>query len=161
MKTGDVVLTSDVTYFVRDIVPFLAKLHNSASRRVIISIWRPTPGDMDNELRRVLFDEQPPPWPGLPELAAVLWEMGLLPDVRIVPEPPWWIPETAGALSNEQAVDLAMRRLEQEDDDPTRRKIVDNLDRLFERGPDGLSPRWLRNARAVLITWATHGRPLD
>jgi hypothetical protein len=160
-ETGDVVLTSDVTYFVRDIVPFLAKLHNSASRRVIISIWRPTPGDMDNELRRVLFDEQPPPWPGLPELAAVLWEMGLLPDVRIVPEPPWWIPETAGALSNEQAVDLAMRRLEQEDDDPTRRKIVDNLDRLFERGPDGLSPRWLRNARAVLITWATHGRPLD
>ena len=51
-------VTSDVVYFVRDIVPFVAKLHNSASRRVIICIWRPTPGDMDNELRRVLFDER-------------------------------------------------------------------------------------------------------
>ena len=83
-ETGDVAVTSDVTYFVRDIVPFLAKLHNAAARRVIISIWRPTPGDMDNELRRVLFDERPPPWPGLPELAAVLWEMGLLPEIRPV-----------------------------------------------------------------------------
>ncbi len=159
-ETGDVAVTSDVTYFVRDIVPFLAKLHNAAARRVIISIWRPTPGDMDNELRRVLFDERPPPWPGLPELAAVLWEMGLLPEIRPVDEPPWWIPETAGGLSQEQAVDLAMRRLEQ-DDEPTRRQVADNLDRLFERGPDDLSPRWLGHARAVLLTWATHGRPLD
>ena len=78
-ETGDVTITSDVVYFVRDIEPFVAKLHNSASRRVIICIWRPTPGDMDNELRRVLLDQRPAPWPGLPELAAVLWEMGLLP----------------------------------------------------------------------------------
>ena len=48
-ETGDIAVTSDVVYFVRDIEPFVAKLHNSASRRVIICVWRPTPGDMDNE----------------------------------------------------------------------------------------------------------------
>ena len=159
-ESGDVVITSDVVYFVRDIKPFVAKLHNSASRRVIICIWRPTPGDMDNELRRVLFDERPPPWPGLPQLAAVLWEMGLLPDIQVIPQEPWWIPEAAGGLPEEEAVAFAMARLES-DDEPTRRQIEANFDRLFERGPDGLSPRWLNRAREVQITWETHGTRID
>ena len=160
VETGDVAITSDVVYFVRDIVPFVAKLHNSASRRVIICIWRPTPGDMDNELRSVLFDEHPSPWPGLPELAAVLWEMGLLPDVSVIPAAPWWIPEADGGLSDVEAMELAMGRLER-DDETTRRKIEANFDRLFERGPDGLSPRWLNRAREVMITWPTHSAQLD
>ena len=155
-ESGDVVVTSDVVYFVRDIEPFVAKLHNSASRRVIICIWRPTPGDMDNELRRVLFDEHPAPWPGLPELAAVLWEMGLLPDIQVIPQAPWWIPEAVGGLTEDQAMDLAMARLER-DDQPTRLLIENNVDRLFERGPDGVSPRWLNGAREVIITWEPHG----
>ena len=159
-ETGDVAITSDVVYFVREIVPFLAKLHNSASRRVIICIWRPTPGDMDNELRRRLFDERPPPWPGLPELSAAMWEMGLLPDIEVIPQPPWWIPEAAGGLSESQAVELTMGRLER-DDEPTRALIESNFDRLFERGSAGLSPRWLSGAREVMITWETHGKQLD
>ena len=159
-ETGDVAITSDVVYFVRDIVPFLAKLHNSASRRVIICIWRPTPGDMDNELRRLLFDEQPPPWPGLPELAAVLWEMGLLPDIQVIPQAPWWIPEAAGGLTEHQSVDLTMGRLER-DDEPTRMLIENNFHRLFDRSSAGLSPRWLSGAREAMITWETHGKQLD
>ena len=158
-ETGDVIHLSDVTYFVRDIVPFVTKLHNSASRRVMITVWRPAPGDMDNELRRVLYDEQTAPWPGLPELAAVLWEMGLLPDVRIIPAPPWWIPEAAGDLSEGQAMNLAMSRLEREDE-LTRRHIENNFDRLFERGPNRLSPRWLNRVREVVITWETAGQSL-
>lgn len=159
-ESGDVAVTSDVVYFVRDIVPFVAKLHNSASRRVIICIWRPTPGDMDNELRRILYDEHPSPWPGLPDLAAVLWEMGLLPDIKVVDQAPWWIPEAAGGLSDSEAVDLAMVRLEH-DDECTRLLIENNVDRLFERGPDGLNPRWLNGAREVMITWETHGLQLE
>ena len=50
-ETGDVVHLSDVTYFVRDIVPFVAKLHHAAARRVMITVWRPTPGDMASDLR--------------------------------------------------------------------------------------------------------------
>ena len=115
---------------------------------------------MDNELRRVLYDEQPALWPGLPELAAVLWEMGLLPDVRVIPAPPWWIPEAAGGLSEGQAIDLAMGRLER-DGESTRRDIENNFDRLFERGPAGVSPRWLSGAREVMLTWETNGRRLD
>ena len=156
-ETGDVVFLSDVTYFVRDIVPFIAKLHRAAARRVIIAVWRPTPGDMGAELRRVALDENIPRWPGLPELAAVLWEMGLLPEIRPLPEEPWWLTDAERNLSDADAIALAMRWLDTDDAD-TRRSVSDNLEQLFERTDAGLTPRWLSRARAALLTWETAGQ---
>ena len=158
--TGDVIHLSDVTYFVRDIVPFVAKLHNSAARRVIIQLWRPTPGDMGSLLRSVVFGETPPRWPGLPELAAVLWEMGLLPEIRTLPDEPWWLTDAERGLSDTDAVALAMRWLDT-DDDGAQRSVSENLERLFERTDSGLTARWLSQPRAVLLTWDTGGRRLN
>lgn len=159
-ETGQVVHLADVTYFVRDIVPFITKLHNAASRRVMITVWRPAPGDMGSEVRNVVLGESPPIWPGLPELAAVLWEMGLLPEIRPLPDPPWWITETERDLSRQAAVNLALRWLDKEDD-ATRASVTSNLDRLFDRTAGGLTARWLNRAREVLLTWETHGVRLD
>lgn len=153
-ETGDVVHLADVTYFVRDIVPFIAKLHRAAARRVLLTVWHPTPGDFDAGLHRILYGAAPPPWPGLPELAAVLWEMGILPQIIPLPARPWWLPETAGGLTEQQADDFALRRLEQSDDD-ARRLAAAHRDALFARAPDGLAPRWLAQAREVLLTWRT------
>lgn len=159
-ETGDAVHLADVTYFVREIVPFIAKLHNAASRRVLITVWHPTPGDFDAELVRIIHGERPTRWPGLPELAAVLWEMGLLPDIRPLPELPWWIPEVSGGLTDAQAIDLAMGRLDTQDDS-VREQVTINLERLFRRDANGLTPRWLYPMREVLITWETGGRQLS
>ena len=159
-ETGDVIHLSDVTYFVRDIVPFVEKLHNSASRRVMITVWRPTPGDMGSELRSAVLGERPPHWPGLPELAAVLWGMGLLPEIRPLPDEPWWLTEAERNLSDMSAVDLAMRWLDAEDDE-TRATVSDSLDQVFDRTPGGLTPRWLSQPRTVLLTWETGGKPLQ
>ena len=41
--TSDIVITADVTYFVRDIVAFIRKLEATASRRVMITIWSEPP----------------------------------------------------------------------------------------------------------------------
>lgn len=158
-ETGDVVHLADVTYFVRDIVPFINKLHNAASRRVMITVWNPTPADVDQFPRRALLGEAPPKWPGLPELSAVLWEMGVLPHIRPLPEHPWWLPEAAGGLSDADATNLAMRVLESEDD-ALRQRVASSLDDLFERDADGLTPRWLNPMREILITWETRGRRL-
>ena len=159
-ETGDVVFLSDVTYFVRDIEPFVAKLHHAAARRVMITLWRPTPGDMGTLLRRVLHDETPAPWPGLPELAAVLWEMGLLPEIRPLPEEPWWLTDAERNLSDADAIALALRWLDT-DDEAARRSVSANLEQLFERTDAGLTPRWLNQPRAVLITWETAAQPLS
>ncbi len=154
--SGDVVTLSDVTYFVRDIAPFITKLHNSAARRVMITVWRPTPGDLHSGLRQVLYGESPPRLPGLPELAAVLWELGLLPDIKPLPELPWWLPEAAGGLSTEQAIEFAMAQLDDTGDD-ARRLVASNLEQLYDRDPAGLTPRWLKPVREVLLTWETGG----
>ena len=159
-ETGDVIHLSDVTYFVRDIVPFIAKLHGSAKRRVMITVWRPTPGDMGSDMREIVLGERRPHWPGLPELAAILWEMGLLPEVRPLPDQPWWLTEEERVLSQTAAEDLAMRWLDSEED-WVREAVSQNLDRLFERNAGGLTPRWLSSPRAVLVTWETHGQQVD
>ncbi len=156
-ETGDVVFLSDVTYFVRDIAPFVAKLSDAAARRVMITLWRPTPGDMGALLRRVVYGETPPHWPGLPELAAALWEMGILPEIRPLPEQPWWLTDAERGLSDVDAVALALRWLDT-DDAATRQSVSNNLHRLFDRTDDGLTPRWLSRPRAVLITWETQGQ---
>ena len=153
-ETGDVVHLADVTYFVRDIVPFIAKLHRAAARRVLLTVWHPTPGDLDAGLHRILYGAAPPPWPGLPELAAVLWEMGILPQIIPLPARPWWLPETAGGLTEPQADDFALRRLEQSDD-ATRQLVAAHRNALFARASDGLIPRWLTGAREILLTWPT------
>ena len=159
-ETGNVIHLSDVTYFVRDIVPFIAKLHNSAARRVMITVWRPTPGDMASDLRELILEERPPHWPGLPELSAVLWEMRLLPEIRPLPDPPWWLTDSEQNLSGAAAVDLAMQWLSAEDD-TTRDAVSNNLGSLFDRTTDGLTPGWLSRPRAVLVTWETDGQRLD
>lgn len=159
-ETGDVVHLSDVTYFVRDIVPFVAKLHHAAARRVMITVWRPTPGDMGAELRRVVYGETPPPWPGLPELAAVLWELGLLPEIRPLPDEPWWLTDAERGLSDTDAIALAMRWLDT-DDEAARQSVSANLGQLFACTNAGLTPLWLSQPRAVLLTWETHGLPLS
>ncbi len=151
---GDVITLSDVTYFVRDIVPFVTKLHQSARRRVLINVWNPTPGDLHAGLHRALYGQAPPHLPGLPELAAVLWEMGLLPDIRPLPEPPWWFAEALGGMSEPDAIEFALAMVGSTNED-TRRLVESRLETLFVVGESGLIPRWLTSAREVLITWET------
>ena len=58
------------------------------------------------------------------------------------------------------AIALAMRWLDT-DDDAARQSVSANLERLFQRTDAGLTPRWLSQPRAVLITWETADQPLS
>ena len=88
--TGDVVLTCDVTYFVRDIVPFIEKMNGAARRRVIVLVWSEPPPNRGADLFRRVYGEPLAPMPGHRELLPVLWDMGILPDVHVLPDPTWW-----------------------------------------------------------------------
>ena len=87
---GDVVLTCDVTYFVRDIVPFLEKMQVAARRRVMILVWSEPPPNRGADLFRRVYGEPLAPMPGHRELLPVLWDMGVLPDARVLPASTWW-----------------------------------------------------------------------
>src|SRR5919109_3107953 len=85
---GDVTLVSSVTYFVRDIVPFVRKLEAASRRRVIILVWSQPPPNLRSSAFRLVYGEELAPLPGHRELLPVLWEMGILPDVRVLPRRP-------------------------------------------------------------------------
>jgi len=83
---GDVSVAVSIIGLVRDIVPFIEKL-NAASRRRVIILWL-APLAKDNwytALFPVIHGEPPVRWPDQRLLMPVLWEMGLVPEIRIVP----------------------------------------------------------------------------
>ena len=56
---GDLVITSNVTYFVRDIVPFIRKMEVTARRRVVMTVWSVPPPNQSAGIFR-------PQWPSAP-----------------------------------------------------------------------------------------------
>ena len=150
---GDVVFTSDVTYFVKEIGPFISKLNAAAERTVIITLWSVPPPNRRSMLYRLVYGEEQAVAPGHRELLTVLWQMGILPDVRVLPEPPWWdreIPTTRTA-----AMDMALgsRWINPEDRPRAGGLIEGNFDELFEENSTGFHPLWLADARELLVTW--------
>ena len=152
---GDRTFTADVTYFVRNIEAFINKLQASARRRVMITVWSELPPNRSARIFRLVYGEEQAILPGHRQLLPVLWDMGLLPDVRVLPGPPWW--ETVVPLTREEAVEQASagRWLKPEDKDEGRRVIERHFDELFSHGSAGFSPKWRPEMRELLITWET------
>ena len=151
--TGDVVFSADVVYFVRDIVPFVEKLQDAARRRVMITLWSESPPNSAAQLFRLVYGEEQAPVPGFRQLMPVLWEMGILPDLRMLPEPPWWEGEVLA--TREEALQLALegRWLRQEDRERARGIFEANFDQLFTTGQEGFRPIWRPDSRELMITW--------
>ena len=79
--------------------------------------------------------------------------MGILPDVQVLPESPWWENETPP--TKEEAVQMILedRWLKPEDSYRARSLIESNFDELFASGPAGYLPLWRSEMRELLITW--------
>jgi SAM-dependent methyltransferase len=160
--TADVVLTTHVTYFVADIVPFVQALERAARRRVIIDIWSVPPPMLGSAVYELLFGGPVEPPPGQRELLPVLWDMGLLPEVRVLPLPMRqnyaWVPQP----TREQMVERAVRVAGwQGPVDPERARglIESRFPRLFVRGERGYRPVWPDTVRELLITWEPRRNP--
>lgn len=161
---GDVTLAANVTYFVRDIVPFIEKLEAASRRRVIITIWSVPPPDQSGRLFRLVYGEEHAPLPGQRDLLPVLWEMGVLPDVRVLPGvPPAPGSPTAVRLpqTRQEAVALALQGiwLAPQHQDRARGLVETHFLELFCQTPDGFRPLWQAHARELLITWETGRTP--
>ena len=155
---GDIALTANVTYFVRDIVAFIQKMEAAARRRVLITV-RTIPGpNLRAALFRLVYGEEQLPSPGYRELLPVLWEMGILPDVRVLPNIMNGLrnpidsgfPRTRG-----QAIDMTLQGnwLRPQDRERARDVIDAQFDKLFAETPEGFRPLWQSATRELLITW--------
>lgn len=157
---GDVAITSNVTYFVREIAPFIEKLTAAARRRVMITVWSVENPNQSASLFHLVYGEEPVPVPGYRELLPVLWELNILPDVRVLPGVPLVPGGAMGARmpqTREDAVQLALQGqwLGPRDQARACRLLEEHFTELFVPHPEGFLPLWRREAREVLITWET------
>lgn len=165
---GDVAIVANVTYFVRDIVPFIESLEAAARRRIIIDLWTCPPTARNGALFARVYGEDEVLVPTHRELIAVLWDLGIVPDVRVVPGS--GIARRGRALprTREEAIQAALDALGREqwavghlaDDRATRARATIDIafDDLFASTPDGYRPLWVTPAREILVTWPSRER---
>src|SRR4029453_14284349 len=145
---GDVALTSNVTYFVREIVPFIEKLASAARRRVMITVWSVANPNQNAAIFRLVYGEDPVGVPGYRELLPVLWEMDILPDVHVLPGVPMVPGGNMGARlpqTPEDAVQLGLQGqwLGRQDHARARRLIEERCSALVAASSAGLGGRGL------------------
>jgi SAM-dependent methyltransferase len=157
---GTLALVNHVTYLTRDIVTFVRKLEAAASRRIVMTVGSPPPPARNRLVFEICYEEPSERVPGHVELVNVLWELGIEPDIRMLPLPAG---PTVVAPSRVEAIGLAMAQLRghqwafwplrPELDRLARQRIEARFGELFDETPGGYLPRWTVPAREVLITW--------
>jgi hypothetical protein len=151
--SADVVMLANVTYFVREIVLFVEALNSAARRRVIIGVWSVPPPNQHAQLFELLHGEPMARVPTHRELLPVLWDVGLLPDVRLLPGK---FRRGSGEFpsSREDAVRYAIESAGAATVPTADETVRRHFDELFRETPDGFVPTWLPDAREMLITWS-------
>jgi SAM-dependent methyltransferase len=157
---GSLALVVHVAYLMRDIVAFVEALERAASRRVIMVVGSPPPISRNPELFQMVFGEPSVIAPGHRDLVNVLWEMGIEPDVRMLPGPssPTPVAPTSEvavrqALATFQAHQWANWPLERELSERVPHVVVTRFADLFTPSEAGFRFKWTEPRRDVLITW--------
>lgn len=162
---GTVALVNHVTYLTREIVPFIRKLEQAASRLVIMTVGDPPPPSRNRAAFQVCYEEPSEPVPGHAELIDVLRELGIEPEVHLLPVQPM---TTDPAPTHEAAVQLAVGQLRGHQWafwplDPqlealARSRVEARFGELFEQTEAGFRPTWTVPGREVLIAWKRTSR---
>jgi len=158
---GTVALVNHVTYLTREIVPFIEQLEQVGRRRVLITVNSPPPPSWHRVLYHLVHGETEEVVPGHVELVNVLWELDILPDIRVLPlhtaRPIIPAPTHEAAIAGEMARfggdQWALWPLGSDLEQRLRGLLEARFDELFAVGPEGFSPRWITPGREILITW--------
>lgn len=148
---ADVLMLANVTYMVRDIVPFVEALDAAARRRVMISVWSIAPPNHGAVVFELLHGEPQQRVPSYRELLPVIWDLGIYPNVQVLPDP--FRRGRERPATREQSIRLALRRGSAEDTPENRAIVEAHFDSLFETTPEGVVPAWEPPVREMLITW--------
>ena len=146
--SADVALCSLVLHHVPDAAPFVSKLQEHATDRVVVVEMMETPGALEVPFYERVHGSAPTPLPGLPDVLRLLWAMDIHPDVAMLTA------ETA-VLDTDRAA--AMEQLRRrlgvsegtEADDRLRAAAAE----LLEETPVGYTVKGVSPRRTAMVTW--------
>jgi hypothetical protein len=151
---GDVALVTNVVSFVRDIVPFLEKLRAATRRRVMIVGSTNPFWDEARDIFRAVYRTAFAPLPEYRDLLPVLWEMEIVPDVRVLG--PTRVGQLARVMfaTRDEAIEFALRQVDAQGVEAHAR-VAAAFDGLFVPAEGGFRRPPSPLPRVILITWET------
>jgi hypothetical protein len=151
---GDVSLIANVTYFVADIVPFIEKLQAASRHRVCIVVAATPPPNGGFDIFEAVHGEPLALLPGYRELLPVLWDLNILPEVRLA-----GLNRAASRTyaTRQEAIDDAASSASLTDlgSERTTAALESRFDDLFVQAEGGYRRRRQPDGRQLLITWET------
>jgi hypothetical protein len=156
---GDVTFCANVVYYIENIEPFLAHLDAASRRRVMIVMHSVPPTNVGAALYRQVHQREPALAPSHRELLPVLWNMGILPEVRVL-GPSDFIVERARFASREEAIAAAIPgHFGGDEAEQIRARLTAHFDELWSPANGGYMRKPIGTAegisRVLLITWET------
>jgi hypothetical protein len=149
---ADVVMTANVTYFVHDILPFLDAMDRAAERLCLVTVWTVPPPDRAADVFQIVYGEELARCPNHLDLLGCLWELDILPDVTVLPDPVRGFRTRFASAA--EAIENALEAVEAVDVPGARRAIEASFDNLFRRDGDEYEATWPpAKARELLISW--------
>ncbi|MBM3948181.1 MAG: class I SAM-dependent methyltransferase [SAR202 cluster bacterium] len=150
VKPADAVLCSHVLYTVEDVDAFVRKLAAHAKKRVLLPMFMEGPQSHLPPFWERVHREQRAVLPALKELMAVLWEMGIYPDLEMLESvPPPHYDDRDNALR-----DLRFRLYVQPGTEKDR-LLQRAMKELLVESEDGLAIMGAGSRRLGLASWST------
>ena len=148
VEAADVAICCQVLYTVRDIVGFVRKLEAHARERVLVVLGENPPYTQSNPLWPQVHGQERLRLPSLRELMGVLWDMGVYPDVSMLP------PQgPRGFESRENALEQTRNRLMLQSGGEGERRLESALDQLLEEVDGRFKIRGAPTFHPALVSW--------
>ncbi len=147
VEPADVVVCANVVYGVADIAPFVTKLDRRTKDRVAVVVYMDAPMSMLSPLWKAVHEEERIELPALPELLPVLWEMGIFPNVEMLPA---MAPRSAPNM--EAAIGFARHMLHVQAGTEKDQRLLERARELAVETPEGVTLR-RSAARPLGVVW--------
>ncbi len=145
---ADMALCSLVLHHVAEVAPFVEKLQQHATDRVVVVEMGETPGSVDRPFFERVHGSAPTPLPGLSKVMELLWSMDIYPDVEMI-EPETVVMDT----DRDGALEQLRLRLAVQEGTPQDDLLRAAADELLEETPKGFAIRGVAPRRQAVISW--------
>ncbi len=148
VEPAHIVLCANVVYGVADIGPWVQKLNDHARELVAIVAYMDAPSSMMSPLWEAVHGEERIDLPATPELLPALWELGIFPNLQMLPPEP-----SRAAPSMDVAVQIARVFLYVQPGTEADGRLLEAANELAVETPQGITLRRTQVRPQAVLWW--------